>query len=1715
MQGFDTAFRARSFKRLAVSCVLVLCAANAAVAQGITINGSSGAIEINLGDTMTASAGSGATTTDWVGLYRVGAIHQHYLEWWYLNGTTSAPASPVSNSILEIPMNRVRAGYELRKFLNNGYSLLGQSGVVTIRQPRLTVNGEAAPQTISAEPGASIQVDVISAQGSYPASDWVGIYRIGAPSTAWLDWVYLHGTRAVPSGGLHSGNFSMTVPNARGPYELRLSYSSGFDVMATGPTSPVKPEPAPPVVMRTRSSCAPTGGVGVRPQSLRRIRRRHDDGQDDAHPGCGPEQRRVGGGRRLPFDGTDRDRIALRVGRQRRGAVGDGTNIQRLTPTLLSLTDVVAIAAGDHHSVALTSSGQVFTWGLNASGALGNGTTTNSNVPIQVATGAIAIGAGDHFTLFVKTDQTVWGMGANQDGTLGDGTYTNRTSPVQMSGVSAAVAVSGGRNHSLALRSDGTVLATGRNTVGQMGDSTATDRWRAGAVPTLTNIVGIAAGKDFSVALDKDGVVRGWGDNGLGQLGTSTPSYRTTAATITGLSGTKFLAAGKAHVIALDANNAVMTFGENAAGALGDGTTTNRATPEVSYGFSGRVATPTFSVASGTYTSDFNVVVSNATDGSTMRYTQNGSEPTASDPTVASGSSIAIGQSQTLKVTAWKAGTPSSAVGSVAYEMKVATPWMSPPAGSYSSAAGVTLATATAGAVVRYTVDGSEPTTSSPQYTSSISVSHTTTVKAIGFKSNWSDSDLNDSTFVMNFGTLSAPTVEPAGGTYTNPFTVTMSSSQSGATIRYTTNGEPPTASSTAYASPLSLSGTVTVRAKAFHLDFATSAETGRAYNPTDTDDPTLTASIFPAAVGGWNNTPATVSFECQDNVGIASCSSPTTVSTEGTNQQVTGVAVDLVGTQETLEVFVDIDFTPPQVELTDPAGPLTTSQATIELSALVSDALSGIHSATCDGTAATLDSGTASCTVSLGPGRNDVVLAARDLAGNVTSTSIRISRTGTATAFELAPTERRLVVDETTTLRLVDNFGVTVSGATWSSDDPAIVDVSVDDPPLLTATQAGTVTITATKNGLSAEASITVLAGTSLPYGTAQWSLVVPETFLQVIKANRVGLSVPDLFSIESTANATIVRGITAAGDVLWQTTAPGRPLMGDSFGGLVAGIEAPIDPLELYPQQWYTAYVRFAGPEGSPGWRFDSMGKVGRPAQALDGTIYALERYATGDNNLDGSPIIESQLIVLDGANGVVRGRYALARDQQILGYGSTCGVGEKLPSTLGPIVGTDGHGYVLVRRSTASGSCPEMVFLLEASFTLLKVSPSGVVLPIPLHSQSCPSAMWEWCSGLPSLKQLVPDGIGGMLVRTEHFDVAGSGFPQFDENRVTRIVDGAIAFSTVVGPQHPMFQEHITMIGGSGTAFIRKHSGVGLVDVTNLSTLWSAPNSALAPVATMREGRFAMHDLVAGTLTEFNADGTPIESAAFGGAFGGGFQTAFGLFTQIDVDSSESNMAITGRVSLPLDEEMGSFRAEGGSGSYQNAPEPPEGRTTDQDETAKALMGKLLGVIPQVIGGQRYEHSGLICRESDLQHYYFGYVRRGTPGNSPGLALIPEWCTNGTTVGFAHSHPGLNPTSQFPSGYNSQAEYFDVDATTTCQQSGVGCQRSDLWIADDYFDNPNQSFVGPQGPHVMWYVTSRYPFAQSYVQYKKTAFLQAKDNIRRYDYATGLWLPVNAPW
>lgn len=134
--------------------------------------------------------------------------------------------------------------------------------------------------------------------------------------------------------------------------------------------------------------------------------------------------------------------------------------------------------------------------------------------------------------------------------------------------------------------------------------------------------------------------------------------------------------------------------------------------------------------------------------------------------------------------------------------------------GSYTSNQSVTLSTTTVGATIHYTTDGSVPTASSTVYSSALSISGSTTLKAIAVKSGMTDSETMSETYIISVPeTVATPTVSPAGGTYTSNESVTLSTTTSGATIYYTTNGSTPTTSSATYSSPLSISNTTTLKA--------------------------------------------------------------------------------------------------------------------------------------------------------------------------------------------------------------------------------------------------------------------------------------------------------------------------------------------------------------------------------------------------------------------------------------------------------------------------------------------------------------------------------------------------------------------------------------------------------------------------------------------------------------------------------------------------------------------------------------------------------------------------------------------------------------------------------------------------------------------------------------------------------------------------------------
>jgi alpha-tubulin suppressor-like RCC1 family protein len=142
------------------------------------------------------------------------------------------------------------------------------------------------------------------------------------------------------------------------------------------------------------------------------------------------------------------------------GQLGNGTTTNSSTPVQVSLpsgTTVTAIAGGAGHSLAVTSSGQVLAWGRNFEGQLGNGTTTSSSTPVQVSlpsgTTVTAIASGDNHSLALTSTGQVLAWGDNVAGELGNGTFTRSSTPVAVSALQTAVtAIAGGGQHSLAIQ---------------------------------------------------------------------------------------------------------------------------------------------------------------------------------------------------------------------------------------------------------------------------------------------------------------------------------------------------------------------------------------------------------------------------------------------------------------------------------------------------------------------------------------------------------------------------------------------------------------------------------------------------------------------------------------------------------------------------------------------------------------------------------------------------------------------------------------------------------------------------------------------------------------------------------------------------------------------------------------------------------------------------------------------------------------------------------------------------------------------------------------------------------------------------------------------------------------------------------------------------------------------------------------------------------------
>lgn len=275
------------------------------------------------------------------------------------------------------------------------------------------------------------------------------------------------------------------------------------------------------------------------------------------------------------------------------GQIGDGTTNLRGKPVpTLNLSSATAISAGTDygdHTLALNSYGQVYAWGRNDSGQTGDGTTTTPRTTPAVVSGLSAcraITAGDYHSLAVDYTGSVKSWGSNAQGQLGDGTTANTSTPVSVSGLFNIVAVSAGTHFSAALHADGTVWTWGSGSSGQLGNgTTASTQPTPAKVPGLTGVIAITAGGYHALALKSDGSVWAWGHNSYGQLGINSTGYATVPTQVRSEMATNILAdiraisASSFSSFAIDGGGRVHAWGQNSGGQFGNGLTTSSLVP--------------------------------------------------------------------------------------------------------------------------------------------------------------------------------------------------------------------------------------------------------------------------------------------------------------------------------------------------------------------------------------------------------------------------------------------------------------------------------------------------------------------------------------------------------------------------------------------------------------------------------------------------------------------------------------------------------------------------------------------------------------------------------------------------------------------------------------------------------------------------------------------------------------------------------------------------------------------------------------------------------------------------------------------------------------------------------------------------------------------------------------------------------------------------------
>ena len=248
--------------------------------------------------------------------------------------------------------------------------------------------------------------------------------------------------------------------------------------------------------------------------------------------------------------------------------------------------------AGATHSCARLTGGELYCWGDNRFGQLGDVALAGGHTPVAVPLGGatkritLALGFGDVtadagvFSCAITTDGALWCWGDNRFGQLGSGDKEPRPALAPVQSLADATNVDGGAGHACARTTEDAVFCWGSNHRGQLGIGDAEESLVPAPVSGLS-AKRVACGGNHTCAVATDGAVWCWGDNREGQLGVGTNEERSEPARVFGMEpdAAHTISVGGSHTCALATDSSVWCWGDNRFGQLGDGTLAARNAP--------------------------------------------------------------------------------------------------------------------------------------------------------------------------------------------------------------------------------------------------------------------------------------------------------------------------------------------------------------------------------------------------------------------------------------------------------------------------------------------------------------------------------------------------------------------------------------------------------------------------------------------------------------------------------------------------------------------------------------------------------------------------------------------------------------------------------------------------------------------------------------------------------------------------------------------------------------------------------------------------------------------------------------------------------------------------------------------------------------------------------------------------------------------------------